>query len=144
MRSPLGGAWEMVSDTMNGIAVFTDSYFSIVMAEKNRKRFATEVPTDSEAAEAYRTLSTAAGTYDLAGSTITFHRLANRNPNWTGVDISFDFSIEGQQATMKNDEGDIVWVWRKNGVELSLCYVAQGEHHSKQMQMGGLHMVLTC
>ena len=113
MSSPIAGAWEMISDSQNGIAVFTDTYFSIVMADKNRKRFAANEPTDTEAAEAYRTLSTAAGTYEISRSIIVFHRIANRNPNWTGVDVSLDFSMDGDRATMTSPSGATVWVWRK-------------------------------
>ena len=36
MNSQLAGAWELVSDTQNGIAVFTDTYFNITITAKDR------------------------------------------------------------------------------------------------------------
>ena len=67
MNSLLAGAWELVSDTQSGIAVFTDTYFNITITAKDRLPFKAAEPTDAEAAEAYRTLSTAAGTYESRG-----------------------------------------------------------------------------
>src|SRR5215207_5029083 len=102
MSALLAGAWELVSNTQNGIAVFTDIHFHMTLTAKSRKKFKAEEPTDVEAAEAYRTLSTAAGTYKIAGTTMTLHRIVNRNPNWTGEDVHWDFRIDGEQLTLDN------------------------------------------
>jgi len=105
MNSPLTGAWELVSETQNGIAVFTDAYFNITIVAKDRQRFKADEPTDAEAAEAYRTLSTAAGTYEVSGTTLILHRMVNRNPNWTGKDALWEIAIDGERLTADN----LVW-----------------------------------
>ena len=84
MNSQLAGAWELVSDTQNGIAVFTDTYFNITITAKDRQPFKAAEPTDAEAAEAYRTLSTAAGTYDISGTTLILHRIGQSKPELDG------------------------------------------------------------
>ena len=109
MSSLLAGAWELVSDSENGIAVFTDTHYNLTFAAKNRARFVTDEPTDAEAAEAYRTLGTAAGTYEISGTTMIFHRIVNRNPNWTEKDVHWEFSIDGDQLTTDNR------VWKRVG-----------------------------
>jgi hypothetical protein len=109
MSSELTGAWELVSDSHNGLAVFTDTHFNVTWTAKNRAKFKGDKPTDEEAAEAYRTLSTAAGTYEISGETLIFHRYVNRNPNWTGLDVHSEFSIDGDQLTF------LSMVWRKVG-----------------------------
>ena len=109
MNSPLAGAWELVSDTQNGIAVFTDTHYNITWGAKDRAKFKVDEPTDAEAAEAYRTLSTAAGTYEVSGTTLILHRTVNRNPNWTGKDAHWEVSIDGDQLTADN------LVWKRVG-----------------------------
>jgi len=113
MSSPIAGAWEMVSDSgilgfdssPIGIGVFTDAYYSVVVTEKNRKRFESDEPTDVEAAEAYRTINASAGPYEISGSTIIFHRVANRNPNLTGMNVHWQFTIDGDRLTT----GPLTW-----------------------------------
>ena len=114
MSSPLAGAWQMVSDTHDGIAVFSDTYYSIVMAEKNRAKFKADKPTEAEAAEAYRTLSTAAGSYEIVGTTLVFHRVVNRNPSGTGGDLYFEFTLDNEQLTMEGTPNrNDPWRWQK-------------------------------
>jgi hypothetical protein len=108
-NSQLAGAWELVSDTQIGIAVFTDTYFNITITAKDRRPFKAAEPTDAEATEAYRTLSTAAGTYDISGTTLILHRTVNRNPSWTGKDAHWEVSIDGDQLTADN------LVWKRVG-----------------------------
>ena len=109
MSSPLAGAWELVSDTHHGIAVFTDTYFSATWITRDRSRFAGDEPTEAEAAEAYRTLNTAAGTYEISGDMITFHRIVNRNPSYTGQDVQWQFRRDGDELTMGH------FTWKKVG-----------------------------
>ena len=93
MSSPLAGAWILVSDTYQGVAVLTDSHFNISWSEKDRKPFKlAENPTDTEAAEAYRSFSSAAGTYMVSGNVAKLHRIVNRNPSWTGQDVEWEFN----------------------------------------------------
>ncbi len=99
MGSKLTGAWELVSDSSDGLAVFTDTHFNVTWTAKNRKKFKGDEPTDEEAVKAYHTLSTAAGTYETSGTTLVFHRFVNRNPNWTGMDADSEFTVDGDQLT---------------------------------------------
>jgi len=105
MGSLLAGAWELVSDTQNGIAVFTDTYYNITWVPNNRAKFEVDEPTDAEAVVAYRALATAAGTYDITGTTVVLHRVVNLNPNWTGKDVHWEYSIDGDRLTI----GDRLW-----------------------------------
>ncbi len=109
MGSILAGAWELVSDSYNGLAIFTDTHFNVTWTAKNRAKFKTDEPTDEEAAEAFRTLSTAAGTYEISGETLIFHRYVNRHPNWTGVDAPSEFAVDGDQLTALSR------IWKKVG-----------------------------
>ena len=107
--SQLAGAWELVSDTQNGIAVFTETYFNMTITAKDRQPFKADEPTDAEAAAAYRTLSTAAGTYKISGMTLILHRTVNRNPNWTGKDVHWEVGMDGDRLTAGNP------VWKRVG-----------------------------
>lgn len=77
MSSPLVGAWEAVSDTDQGISVFTETHFSMVVMPKNRQRSEGSEPTPEEAMAAYRGVRALAGTYTISGSRATFKRVAN-------------------------------------------------------------------
>ena len=113
MSSPLVGVWELISDSDDGIALFSDTYYSIVITTKNRATFKTAEPTEAEAAEAYRTLTTAAGTYHLSGTTLVCQRTVNRNPNWTGQDVSFDASVHGDRLTLSGGVNAPSREWKK-------------------------------
>ncbi len=106
MSSPLAGAWLLVSDTHEGVAVLTDKYFNISWAEKNRKPFKhDEKPTDAEAAKAFDSFSSAAGWYELSDNMATLHRMVNRNPSWHGQAVEWEFELEGDHLTL----GPNVW-----------------------------------
>lgn len=110
MSLDLSGAWELVSDSHVGLAVLTDTHFNMTWAEKNRQPFAeAENPSDAEAARAFRSLQSAAGTYEISGAKIIFHRQVNRNPNWTGVDAAVAFEFNGDTWTLKDFEQANVW-----------------------------------
>lgn len=71
MSSPLVGAWEAVSDTDQGISVFTETHFSMVVMPKNRQRSEGSEPTPEEAMAAYRGVRALAGTYTISDSRAT-------------------------------------------------------------------------
>ena len=100
MSSPLAGAWVLVSDTHEGVGVMTERYFNITWAEKDRKPFKQdENPSQAEAAEAYRSFSSAAGRYELSGNVATLHRMVNRNPSWHGQAVKWEYRLEGDHLT---------------------------------------------
>jgi hypothetical protein len=109
MTSPIEGAWQFVSDSQDGIMVFSDSYYSVVISAKNRSKLKSENPTEAEAAEVFRTLTTAAGPYKLVGTTLVCGRIANKNPNWTGVDASFEITLDGARLTLQGGANATVW-----------------------------------
>jgi hypothetical protein len=100
MASPLIGAWELVSDTRQGIHMFTETHFSAVAMSKNRQRI--EEPTTDDILEGYKDVVALAGTYTVSGSKITFHRIANSRAEVIGLDIEAEFTIEGDMLTTRS------------------------------------------
>ena len=54
-NNPLVGAWELVSDSSDGILIYTGSHYSVVGAPKDRRRSSGERATPDEALEALLT-----------------------------------------------------------------------------------------
>ena len=77
MTSPLVGAWELVSDTRQGIHIYTETHYSAVMMPKDRQRIEGREATSDEVMESYQDVNALAGTYTISGSNITLQRLAN-------------------------------------------------------------------
>jgi len=87
------GAWTLVSETKDGMAIFTDTHFSFLEIANNLEPFKAggSNPTLEEAATAYNTMNAAAGSYEVNGSEITFHRHVNRNPSWSKQSWTEDY-----------------------------------------------------
>ena len=116
MASQFVGAWEWVSDTMQGIAVFTESHYSDTFMSKDRKPFVNEAePTEAEQAEAYRTLSAGSGTYAVSGSTLTLNEETNRNPSGAGRPMIADFTIDGDKLILTRQSDGLVVTFKKVG-----------------------------
>ena len=120
MASPIVGAWEMVSDVDQGVVVFTDTHFSLVVMPKNRQRSTGGEPTPAEAMESYQTVRALAGTYTISGSTATLKRVANLRADTVGMDAVMEFSVQGDRMTLKAISGASratgqEMVWRKVG-----------------------------
>ena len=111
MSSSLVGAWEIVSDDYQGFVVFSDKHYGDAFVFKNRKRFQGSQPTEAEEAEAYRSMLAASGTYTVSGSMVTRNEEFSRLPH--GTPDEYEFSIEGDQLTMKMGESGRVWHFRK-------------------------------
>jgi hypothetical protein len=109
MSSSVVGAWQLVSDSDDGMLIFSDSYFSVVISEKNRAKFKGENPTEAEAAESYGTLTAVSGPYKLVGTTLVFSRIANKNPNVAGMDTSFEITLDGDRLTLQGSANATVW-----------------------------------
>ena len=103
MASPLVGAWELVSDTRQGIHIYTETHYSVVMMSKDRQRIAE--PTTDDILESYQDVAALAGTYTVSGSKITLHRIANTRAEAIGVDIEGEFTIEGDKLTLRTISG---------------------------------------
>ena len=65
MASPLVGAWELVSDTDQGIMIFTETHYSGVAMSKNRKRSESKEQTPEAGLEVLQNVRALAGTYTV-------------------------------------------------------------------------------
>ena len=120
MSSPLVGAWEPVSDNLQGVWVCTETHYANVAMPKKRQRSERSEPTPEEAMAAYRDVSALAGTYTVSGSRATFKRAANLTANLIGLDLEFEFNVEGDRLTGRIISGSPAYegrelVWRKVG-----------------------------
>lgn len=100
METGLIGAWEVTSGDEVGLAIFTSHHFCMMATAKERPAFASEEPTDAEAAEAFRTLQAAGGTYEVGDGAIVFHRLVNRHPNLAGRDYRWTYELDGDRLVL--------------------------------------------
>ena len=98
-NNPLVGAWELVSDSRVGVAIYTGSHYAVVMAPKDRQRSSGERATPDEALEAIRSCQALAGTYTVSGSRITHVRIANTRPELSGHTNVTDYTIDGDTLT---------------------------------------------
>ena len=48
VSSQVIGAWQLVSDRREGLAIFTETHYTIIQMEKNRRRFEKDELTESE------------------------------------------------------------------------------------------------
>ena len=94
-NNPLVGAWELVSDSRVGVAIYTSLHYAVVMAPKDRRRAAGERATPDEALEAMRSCQALAGTYTVTGSRITHTRIANSRAEVSGRPLFVDYSVDG-------------------------------------------------
>ena len=92
MSSPVAGAWEPVSDTHQGLWLFSETHYSAVITRKGRQRIEGREPTSDEIVEAYRDVNALSGTYTVSGSTVTFKRAANLRADVIGLDVVAEFT----------------------------------------------------
>ena len=80
MASPLAGAWELVSDTDQGVIVFTESHYSGVVMSKNSKRSDSSEPTPQAGLEVLPNVisSHALGECPERGEDLVRQRISNR------------------------------------------------------------------
>ena len=109
MASPLAGAWELVSDTEEGVAVFTDTHYSFIFQNKNRKPYPADSSDDVAELEAYRTHQSQGGTYWLSGSSLSFGRQICRHPGRSGRPWDFEFTLQDDMTSFASR------TWKKVG-----------------------------
>ena len=105
MSSPVAGAWEPVSDTHQGLWLFSETHYSVVITRKGRQRIEGREPTSDEIVEAYRDVNALSGTYTVSGSTVTLKRAANLRADVIGLDVVAEFTIEGDRLTLRSVSG---------------------------------------
>ena len=101
MNSPLVGVWELRSEKLSGLMIFTDTHECHLFNGPHRSPFATPgEPTDAEALDAFWTMRAGAGTYSITGSTVTMNEEYDRIP---GNPYKFvcEFSIKDDVLTLQ-------------------------------------------
>ena len=111
MASRLVGAWEIVSDVYQGFVVYSENHYGDAFTATNRKLFQGSEPTESEEAEAYRSMLAASGTYTISGSVVTRNEEFSRLPH--GSPQQYEFNIDGDQLTMKHVGPSGVWQFHR-------------------------------
>jgi len=115
MNSPLVGVWEVTAAPFNGLMIFTETHECHLFNHPNRQPFAKPgEPTDAEAAAAFRTMGAGAGTYSIAGSTVTMNEEYDRIPG-NPYKWIFEFSIEGEVLTLQNRWNGATYKLKKVG-----------------------------
>src|SRR5215212_616833 len=110
----LEGAYKWVSTTFpggkqteadaKGMIVVHGKYMAYVHAGANRQSWSMEEPEGErlkKIADAYQKLRATAGSFDVQGSTITLHQVAQTSPLTMGKDAKWEFKLEGNTLTLK-------------------------------------------
>ena len=114
--NPLVGAWELVQDIWQGVAIFTGTHYAIVVMQKERNLPSGDQYTPEEALDAISTCGTFAGTYTVSGNTVTAKRIANLRPTLVGVDAVWESLVEGDTMKFRGISGGLPtdeWTWRR-------------------------------
>ena len=115
MNSPLAGVWELRSEKLNGLMIFTDTHVCHLFNFPNRSPFATPgEPTDAEALEAFHTMRAGAGTYSTSGSTVTLNEEYDRIPG-NPFEFVCKFSIEDDVLTLQPVRSQSTYKLKKVG-----------------------------
>ena len=101
MTSPLEGVWELISDTEEGIAIFTDKHYTYIFQNKNRSTYPEDSSDDAAELEAYRTHQSQGGTYEVSGSSLTLGRDYCRHPGRSGHTLDAEVKFEGDTFTFR-------------------------------------------
>ena len=112
MNAMLQGAWELIYanpapfSRWRGIIVFSTHYYSFVQITRDRRRFISDPPTPIEEAEAFRTLLSSAGPYEVQGQTLILHEQMSGHPNGTGNQMIYTIRIENRKLVMQGTSPD--------------------------------------
>ena len=88
-------------------------------------------PTDAEKIERFDSLVVNAGTYEIAGSTITAHPIVARIPEFVGGRLVCEYQVEGDSLQLKfvdeytYDGVQAPWVASGRGLILTLARITQ-------------------
>jgi len=118
-KKPIEGAWKVIEIVVTGhnasnipnpqpgLILFTQKHYSVMWVPGNQPRslFKGEGPTDQEKIAAYDSFVANSGTYELAGTTLTFHPMVSRSPN---------FMAGGVSKSEVRIEGTTLWLTQKN------------------------------
>jgi len=114
--SPFAGAWELVSDTYEGLMLRTDAHYCAVVTRRNRPLPQVSELSVSEAAALYRGAQTAvAGSYTIDGMKTVTRTLLDRNPAMVGRESTRIWRFEDDRAIGVPEGGGESVGWRRIG-----------------------------
>ena len=107
------GAWELVQEISQGVAIFTGTHYAIVVMQKERKLPSGDQYTPEEALDAISTWGTFAETYTVSGNTVTAKRTAHLRPERVGENAVLEVAVEGDTLKTRAVSGlsvsDVTW-----------------------------------
>jgi hypothetical protein len=113
--SSIVGAWELVSETHDGLMVDTGKYHMYMISEKNRTPYANaNEPTEAEELAAFRSVIAGAGILSLLGTTATYEAKLGLSPNGLGQTYTGEFIVDGDRL-VENLPSGVTHEWRRVG-----------------------------
>ena len=113
--SSIVGAWELVSDTHDGLMIDTGTYHMFLISEKNRAPYANaREPTEAEELAAFRSVFAGAGLFSLSGTAATYEAKLGLSPNGLGQTYTGEFIVDGDRL-VENLPSGVTWEWRRVG-----------------------------
>ena len=110
--SSLTGAWELVSDTQEGLLFIAGNNWGEITVEKDRRQFAWDKMTERDELSAFRTLEAVGGRFDLSGMTATADVTVAKFPAMVGMTARADFAVDRDTLTRRGTREN---VYRKIG-----------------------------
>jgi len=129
-QSELDGAWEVtaasnssdgtIENVQPSLFLFQDGYYSVLMVWGNEPRRLYEEGEDRDnislerLQEIVSPVTGNSGRFEIDGSTVIMRPTVAISPNFmTGGSLSYEFNVEGDELTFRNDEFDISLTLRR-------------------------------
>jgi hypothetical protein len=106
MSTTIAGAWELISETEQGLIVATDTHVSVLIALKDRPAVHDRPATEADELTAYRSFIAQAGRYTISGTRLIHHRDYTRDPAGTGTDEEFEFHRTDDTLVVQSIQAD--------------------------------------
>ena len=105
--SSLTGAWELVSDTHEGLLFIAGDNWGEITVEKDRRRFDWDRMTEQDELSAFRTLEAVGGRFDLSGMTATADVTVAKFPSMVGMTAIADFAVDRDHMTRRGTRENV-------------------------------------
>ena len=105
--SSLTGAWELVSDTHEGLLFIAGDNWGEITVEKDRRQFAWDKMTERDELSAFRTLEAVGGRFDLSGMTATADVTVAKFPGMVGMTAIADFAVDRDHMTRRGTRENV-------------------------------------
>ncbi len=116
--NPLQGVWSLtIADSGDGspandpsqpgLYIFADGYYSAVYAPGAEPRVpsaTTFQPTAEEMVAQHESIIVNTGTYEINGSTVTFHPIIAKSPGFVGGQATSEFRVDGDVLTLTGQD----------------------------------------